>query len=132
MTTETEPITLGSGEGRIVAEFLALRRGSTKGYYKTSEEINEIWLFLARKHKRPVRELKDLVNRYKAQKDPNWTMEAPDNRSEKQKRYQNQVCYCGETEGITWGPSPYESEIHGDNTPLWMCPECVGRSREEV
>ncbi|XWV26727.1 putative orfan [Tupanvirus soda lake] len=31
---------------------------------------------------------------------------------------------CGTTTNITFGPDPYQHEIHDDKTPFWMCDSC--------
>ncbi len=31
---------------------------------------------------------------------------------------------CGTTDGVTLAPCPYASDIHGDDTPVWLCGEC--------
>lgn len=73
-------ITPGSGrEGRIVAEYKARRArlghgdnhcgiGCCVDERELAVQVNDIWLDMARKYKCPVRELKDIVNAYKAQK----------------------------------------------------------------
>ena len=33
-------------------------------------------------------------------------------------------CSCGTAEGVTVEPDPYASELHGDETPVPMCPDC--------
>lgn len=65
-----EPIVRGSGrEGRIVDEYLKRRdRMNDWPTAPTKDDINEIWLDMARKYKCRVRELKDIVNAYKAQR----------------------------------------------------------------
>lgn len=39
---------------------------------------------------------------------------------------------CGSTEDLTWGPDPYLEEIADDNSPRWMCPECLDRARLDI
>jgi hypothetical protein len=65
-----DEIKRGSGrEGRIVDEYLKRRdRLDTWPYGYTKEDVNEIWLDMARKYKCKVRELKDILNAYKAAK----------------------------------------------------------------
>jgi hypothetical protein len=31
---------------------------------------------------------------------------------------------CGCSEGLTFEPDPFSSEIHDDDTPVWLCPTC--------
>ncbi len=33
-------------------------------------------------------------------------------------------CGCGSTKDVVFGPDPYQSEIHGDDTPVWLCEDC--------
>lgn len=33
---------------------------------------------------------------------------------------------------VTFGPDPFSSEIHKDNTPLWLCAECRYLSNQET
>ena len=63
-----EPITPKSGrEGRIVAEYRARRkRMDDWPSPPTKDDINDIWLDMARKYRCKVRELKDILNAYKA------------------------------------------------------------------
>lgn len=116
---DSSTIVLGSGtEGRIVAEYLARRkRLRTTESGGSADAINEIWLDLARKYKRPVRELKDIVNRYQTEQNPNRTLEPP-------KRFRSPRCRCGETENVRWISNPYNVEIYGDFTKQWLCPSC--------
>lgn len=39
---------------------------------------------------------------------------------------------CGATDGVTRGPHPYMSEIHGDETPVWMCDGCRTEAAGDV
>lgn len=74
-------IVRGSGfEGRIVAEYLSRRkRLRTAGPdFDEAAAINEIWLDMAHKHKRRVRELKDILNRWQVQQNPRRTLEPPE------------------------------------------------------
>lgn len=76
----TDTIVLGSGrEGRIVAEYKTRRArlgngdsdcgiGCCVDERALEVRVNDIWLGMARKYKCRVRELKDIVNAYKAQK----------------------------------------------------------------
>ena len=32
---------------------------------------------------------------------------------------------CGTTDGVTFEPCPYASEINDDNTPVWLCGPCA-------
>jgi hypothetical protein len=73
----TEPITPKSGrEGRIVAEYKARRFRLGNGDHDCSigccidgrpieEQVNDIWLDMARKYRCKVRELKDIVSAYR-------------------------------------------------------------------
>lgn len=78
---ETDTITPGSGrDGRVVAEYLARRkrlRGLELEDAEINDLINDIWLDLARKYKCPVRELKDIVNRYQVQERPTRSFDPP-------------------------------------------------------
>ena len=31
---------------------------------------------------------------------------------------------CGSAEEVTYGPDPFSSEIHGDDTDRWLCFHC--------
>lgn len=58
----------GSGpEGRIVAEIKALRRGHRWRDWVYEMGSGAPWMYLARKHKMPIRDLKALWRRYKEQ-----------------------------------------------------------------
>lgn len=40
-------------------------------------------------------------------------------------------CYCGATTNLEYGPDPYNADIHGDITPVYLCAECrEERARE--
>lgn len=55
----------GSGpEGRLVAEFLTRRR---RNYHYRVGGISDLWMMLARKYRRPIREVKEIVARYREQ-----------------------------------------------------------------
>lgn len=120
-------ITLGSGpDGRVVAEYLARRkRMRESGEDYSTDDINEVWLDLARKYKRPIRELKDLVNQYMTEQNPNRPLNPPE-------RLRHRACGCGETENIEWRTNPYSVEIYGNFSKRWMCPRCVHNSAMDI
>jgi hypothetical protein len=39
---------------------------------------------------------------------------------------------CGETTGVEHQPCPYESDLHGDNTLVWLCEECANKRAMEL
>jgi hypothetical protein len=42
------------------------------------------------------------------------------------------VCGCGATEGLTYGPDPYDSEINDNYTDVWLCQSCIKGSSDEI
>ena len=45
-------------------------------------------------------------------------------------------CVCGATtipeSPVTYAPNPYDEEIHGDDTPVWMCDICRDESALDI
>lgn len=39
---------------------------------------------------------------------------------------------CGTREGARIGPDPYNAEIHGDLTHVWLCDQCRINRAEEI
>jgi len=39
---------------------------------------------------------------------------------------------CGSTENVEYGPDPYASEIHDDETPHYLCAVCLDALAAEV
>lgn len=39
---------------------------------------------------------------------------------------------CGAIEGVTLAPEPFEEDLRGDETPVWMCEPCRERSAREL
>ncbi len=39
---------------------------------------------------------------------------------------------CGTLVEVTFAPEPYEQDLHGDETPVWMCEECREKSAREL
>ena len=39
---------------------------------------------------------------------------------------------CTETGDLIWGPDPYNSEINGDDTPVWLCSDCYATSCDDI
>ena len=67
----------GSGpDGRLVAEYLRLRR-TYAGHYRRG--IANLWMTLARRFKRPIREIKPVIQRYKDQNPERFTNTSPKN-----------------------------------------------------
>ena len=114
-------IVLGFGrDGRVVAEYLA-RRKRMRDWTMTpsTDDINDIWLDMARKYKCRVRELKDILNRYQAQRGRPLN---PPVRIRPAK-----VCGCGETEWLKWTVMWFWY----DEPQRWMCPACIERAEVE-
>lgn len=43
------------------------------------------------------------------------------------------VCVdCGTTDSVTLGPCPYASEIHDDDTPVWLCGSCASERAADI
>ena len=42
------------------------------------------------------------------------------------------LCECCGSDGATFGAHPFASEIHGDETPVWMCADCRHQSMQDV
>jgi hypothetical protein len=43
--------------------------------------------------------------------------------------------YCNKSywkKEMTFGPDPFCHEIHGDETPVWLCDECAETSAMEI
>lgn len=131
MTDST--IVLGSGpDGRIVAEFLSQK--SRLNYLE--EGIPDLLLRLAQKHKRPVAEIKALCRRYQEQQNPGGRDHVESDASIHE-RYNNRVCGCGAVDDETcdslrWVANPFLSEIYGDRTRRWMCPDCYHNAAMDI
>ena len=39
---------------------------------------------------------------------------------------------CGTFEGVTFAPDAFQSEIHEDDTPHYLCEDCRAASNDEV
>jgi len=39
---------------------------------------------------------------------------------------------CGTTENVTYEPCPYASEIHGDDTPVYLCEDCADARAQDI
>lgn len=39
---------------------------------------------------------------------------------------------CGGTENLIYGPDPFDSEILGDDTDVWLCETCYWISSDEI
>jgi len=39
---------------------------------------------------------------------------------------------CGVKKDVSWGADPYNAEINGDDTPVWMCGACREQSARDV
>lgn len=39
---------------------------------------------------------------------------------------------CGADTGLTYGPDPYGLEINDDDTPIWLCLECLQESADGI
>jgi hypothetical protein len=40
---------------------------------------------------------------------------------------------CGVTgKDVTWGADPYNEDINGDDTPMWMCRSCHNKSAMDI
>ena len=45
----------------------------------------------------------------------------------------NEVCECCLTaDDVTFEPDPFASEIHDDDTPVWMCASCREQSAWDI
>jgi len=43
------------------------------------------------------------------------------------------VCVdCGTTDNVTFEPCPYASDVHHDDTPVWLCKPCARKRALEV
>lgn len=129
--SDQDPIVLGSGfEGRIVAEYLKRRkrlRAAGLDEVEVADAINDIWLDMASKHKRSVRELKNILNLWQTEQNPNRTFEPPN-----RLRGRPRVCACGETKDVKWTEDPYNADVLGDYSKRWMCPSCIHEHAMDV
>lgn len=41
-------------------------------------------------------------------------------------------CKCGTHVDVTFGPDPYDFDIHNDSTPVWECGHCRHESAMDV
>jgi C4-type Zn-finger protein len=39
---------------------------------------------------------------------------------------------CQQMKDCYWGPDPYASEIHNNNTPVWECADCRYQSAQDI
>jgi len=39
---------------------------------------------------------------------------------------------CGTTEDVSFAPNPYQSDINGDDTEVWMCGNCRHESAMDI
>lgn len=39
---------------------------------------------------------------------------------------------CGTTENVTLGPCPYASDLHGDDTQVWLCVRCSNERAKDL
>ena len=39
---------------------------------------------------------------------------------------------CGTTDNVTFEPCPYASDIHHDDTPVWLCKSCARKRALEI
>ena len=40
--------------------------------------------------------------------------------------------FCGTTQGVSFGPDAYNSDINGDPTPVWSCSECQNQRADDI
>jgi len=46
---------------------------------------------------------------------------------------QGQPCECcGSLEDVVFGPDPYKSDIHDDETPCWLCAKCYTEHMHDI
>ena len=38
---------------------------------------------------------------------------------------------CG-SEDAEYGPCPYASDVHGDDTPVWLCSDCYNNRAADI
>ena len=39
---------------------------------------------------------------------------------------------CGTTEDVVYGADPFAEDVHGDDTPVWMCGNCRYESAMDI
>ena len=39
---------------------------------------------------------------------------------------------CGEKADCEYGPNPYQHDVNGDDTPVWMCEPCRQQSADDI
>ena len=44
----------------------------------------------------------------------------------------NECKVCGSTEDLIYGPDPFDSEVLGDDTDVWLCGICYDLSSDEI
>lgn len=39
---------------------------------------------------------------------------------------------CGTRTSISYAPSPFAQDVHGDDTPCWLCDECSAQQADDI
>ncbi len=40
--------------------------------------------------------------------------------------------HCNKILPCTWMPDPFQSDVHGDETPMWICEDCAWQSNMDI
>ena len=54
------------------------------------------------------------------------------NRKPKKRKYQHHCTNCGTTVDVTYDSDPYNSDINGDYTKVWLCGGCRQDRADEI
>ena len=117
MDEPAERIVLGSGrDGRFVAEWLSRSRARKRAGWTGR---GGLMMELAQKHKRPIRELKDVLRRYEQQQHPLRDLAWRDDQAKrKRQEWENRSCHsCGSRDDL-------QQVRDWDYGYIWRCGPC--------